>query len=233
MTLAKPVMTDDEKFFLDWPAWAARLLMLSAKLVRVKVLGYPDPPQGEPVIYAHWHCEDLSMLPHFTFIKANILISPSRDGAMLSRAVKVMGYHTCRGSSSREGAAGLRALKTSLAAGQNVIFAADGPKGPRAVAKAGAVYLAAKTGRPIYPVGSAASLAHVFKGTWSQTRLPLPGSKLAVVFGPPLFFPPEAIKWPIPEQSQALTRAIDEAVRAAREALEDWGHKSNKDGQGA
>ncbi|MDR2945188.1 MAG: DUF374 domain-containing protein, partial [Candidatus Adiutrix sp.] len=110
----------DEKFFLDWPAWAARLLMLGAKTVRTRIVGFP-PPEEEPVIFAHWHSDDLSMLPHFGFTKGNILVSQSRDGAMLSRAVRVMGYDACRGSSSRGGLAGILGLKRSLDKGQSVL----------------------------------------------------------------------------------------------------------------
>lgn len=217
-----PAAPDDERFFLDWPAWVARLLMLAAKTVRTRVIGYPYPPPGEPVIFAHWHSEDLSLLPHFGFSGSNILVSQSRDGAILSRAVRVMGYESCRGSSSRGGLGGILALKRSLEEGRSVVVAADGPRGPRAVAKPGAVYLAAKTGRPIYPVGTACNRRHIFKGTWSKTGLPLPGSKLAVVVNPPLRFPPEAARWPTHAQSRALSAAIEDAVQAARRELELW-----------
>ena len=223
---------DDERFCLDWPAWAARLLTLSAKTYRTRVIGHPDLAEAGPVIYAQWHCEDMSILPHFGFTRANILVSQSRDGAMLSRAVKVMGYDSCRGSSSRGGLGGLLALKRSLENGQSVVLAADGPRGPRGVAKAGPVYLAAKTGRPVYPAGTACSNRHVFQGTWSKTGLPLPGSKLAVVVNPPLFFPPEAARWPTHIQSRLMTAAIEDAVQAARRELERW-LKSEGNDQGA
>lgn len=213
---------EDERFCLDWPAWAARLLMFNSKLVRTRIIGHPDLAKDGPIICAHWHSEDLSMLPYYGFGNTNILVSQSRDGAILNRAVKVMGYTSCRGSSSRGGLGGLLALKRSLEQGQNVILAADGPRGPRGVAKAGAVYLAAKTGRPVYPAGSACSRRHVFTGTWSKTGVPLPGSKLVMVFNPPIFFPPEATRWPTHVQSRIMTAAIDDTVQAARRELDRW-----------
>lgn len=211
-----------ERFFLQWPVWAARFLKLSSRLVRVKVTGYPDLSQTGPVIFAHWHSEDLSLLPHFGHSRARILVSPSRDGGILSLAVAELGFDSCRGSSSRGGLGGLLELKKSLKAGQSVILAVDGPRGPRQVAKPGAVYLAAKTGRPIYPIGSACSRALIFKGSWNQTRLPLPGARLAVVFGPPLELPPEAAAWPALWQSRWLTAAICDNLRRAELWLEAW-----------
>ncbi len=211
-----------ERFFLDWPAWLARLLNLSSKLVRVRYIRFPDLIHGGPTIFVHWHCEDLSMLPHFGRYHPRILVSQSRDGAILSRAVSVLGFDTSRGSSSRGGAGGLLALKRSLKAGQNVIFAADGPRGPRHVAKPGPVYLAAKTGCPICVAGTASSFSYVARGTWSKTRLPLPGSKTVIAFSPSIYLPPEAARWPSHVQSRFLGAAISDAVREAEVELARW-----------
>ncbi|MDR1922057.1 MAG: lysophospholipid acyltransferase family protein [Candidatus Adiutrix sp.] len=223
---ADAAMAGDEPeepvFFMKWPRLAARFLMLSAKFVRTRIVGYPDLKKTGPVIFAHWHSEDLSMLPHFGHSRACILISPSRDGAALSQAASVMGYGVCRGSSSRGGLGALLVLKRNLEGGASVIFAADGPRGPRMVAKPGPIFLAAKTGCPIYPVGTAGSLEYVFKKSWNRTRFQLPGSKLAVVFGPPLFFSAEASRWPVMEQSRLLGAAIADAAREAELALEKW-----------
>lgn len=213
-----------ERFFLDWPAWVGRILALSAKLVRVRVFDFPASEALGATIYAHWHCEDLSMLPHFGFLNPRILVSQSRDGAILSRAVSVMGFATSRGSSSRGGAAGLLALKRSLEAGQSVVFAADGPRGPRNIAKPGPVYLAAKTGRPLVAAGTAVSFSHTFRA-WSRTRLPLPGAKLVIAFSPPRYLPPEAVRWPTHIQSRYLTSLICDTVRHAEAELDAWRHK--------
>lgn len=218
---------DEPKFLLNWPRWAARLLKLLSKLVKTRVSGYPDLATTGPVIFASWHSEDLSMLPHFGKTGADVLVSPSRDGSMLSQALGVLGFQAVRGSSSRGGAGGLLALKKSLEAGRSVVFAADGPKGPRQVAKPGPVYLAAKTGCPIYPTGTACTQSFIFKKSWSKTRIPLPGAHLVVVFGPPLHVPPEAVQWTNLQQSRFLTAAISDTQRAARLELDAW---SNKEG---
>ncbi|UQZ88295.1 hypothetical protein C4J81_03355 [Deltaproteobacteria bacterium Smac51] len=213
---------EDHRFVLNWPRWAARFLKLSSRLVKTRLVGYPDLLEVGPVIFAHWHSEDLSMLPHFGHSGANILVSASRDGSMLSQAVRVLGFQAARGSSSRGGMGGILALKKSLEAGQSVIFAADGPKGPRQVAKPGPIYLAAKTGCPIYPAGTACDKSYIFEKSWSKTRIPLPGAHLAMVFGEPLHIPPEGAKWNNREQSRIMTAAISDAVRAAQLELDQW-----------
>lgn len=212
----------NDRFFLNWPVWAARFLKLTALWVRPRIMGFPNLAETGPVILAHWHREDLAMLPHFGFTRARILVSGSRDGSILNLAVPVLGYSTCRGSSSRGALGGLLALKNSLEKGETIVVAADGPRGPRLVAKPGAVYLAAKTGAPIYPAGSALSCGYEFSKSWNKTRLPLPGAKLVMCFGEPLALPPEAARWPQHVQSRLLTTAISDTVRQAELELAAW-----------
>ncbi|MGL4209511.1 MAG: lysophospholipid acyltransferase family protein [Candidatus Adiutrix sp.] len=215
-------LAGDHKFFLNWPKLAGYMLKFLAKLIKVRIYGEPDVAKIGAAIFAHWHCEDLSMLPHFGYSKATILISPSADGSILSSAVSVMGYKTTRGSSSKGALGGLMALKKCLQNGQNVILAVDGPRGPRLVAKPGALYLAAKTGAPIYACASAGSREYVFKKSWNRTRLQLPFSKLVVVFSPPIIVPPEAKGWSVDQQSLFLGEAILAAGREAEIKLQNW-----------
>ncbi len=210
-------MTRPETFFLDWPAWAGRLMLLFSRTWRLRVINQPDPDEG--MVFVHWHGDDLVLTPTMRHMKTAILVSPSRDGAKLSRALTALGHQPCRGSSARGGAAGLLELKRALDEGRNPVFAADGPRGPRLVAKPGPGFLAAKTGRPLYPAGVAVSRAFVFKKSWNQTRLPLPGARVVVVFGPPLHFPPEAARWPAHHLSRLVGAALADTVLAAENEL--------------
>lgn len=212
----------EDSFFLDWPAWVGRLLKLMFLPVQVRTFNKPDLASQGSAIIAFWHGDDLCLLPTQPWLHANILVSHSRDGSMLSRTFRVLGHQACRGSSSKGGAGGLIALKKGLEQGVNAAFAADGPRGPRQVAKPGPVYLAAKTGRPIYPLAVAVNRAYVFKKSWNKTRLPLPFSKLAIAFGQPLLFPKEAARWPAYQQSRILTAAILDTERLAQEELRRW-----------
>jgi lysophospholipid acyltransferase (LPLAT)-like uncharacterized protein len=213
---------EEHKFALGWPRWAARLLRLSSKLVRTRVIGYPDLQETGPVIFAIWHSDDLAMLPLFGHDGAAILVSHSRDGSILSQAVPVLGFKAVRGSSSRGGLGGLLALKKNLERGRSVIFAADGPRGPRHVAKPGAAYLAAKSGCPIYPASTACDRGLVFKKSWNKTKVPLPGARLVVVFDHPIYIPQDGAKWSGQKHRRLVTAAISDAARAARLELDRW-----------
>ena len=211
---------DPEKFFLDWPAWAGRLIALFSRTWRLRIIDQPDPATAG--ILAHWHGDDLVLTTTLRHMNAAILVSQSRDGARLGRALAALGHQVCRGSSSKGGAEGLLALKKALADGRNAAFAADGPRGPRLVAKPGSGFLAAKTGRPINPIGVAVSRAYIFRNSWNQTYLPLPGARVVVAFGPALRLPPEAVRWPAHHLSRLVGAAIADASRAAEIELATW-----------
>ena len=203
------------KYPLNWPRWLGRILKLSGSLVRLKVINRPDFAAIKPVIFALWHQDDLGLLPHFGDSEAVILVSLSKDGEALGQAVETMGYRYTAGSSHKGALGGVLALKDALSSGKNIVLAADGPKGPRRVAKPGAAYLAAKTGAPILPVGLATNWALHFNRSWNRTRWPLPLAKAIIVFGDPMYLPPEAARWPIRRQSLIVGDAIEKACRQA------------------
>ncbi|MDR2826824.1 MAG: lysophospholipid acyltransferase family protein [Candidatus Adiutrix intracellularis] len=224
MSCGHSIFTDEAavKFLFDWPAWVARFLVLLSRSIRLCIVGEPDYTKVGPIILAHWHGDDLALLPIMRHIPAHIMVSKSRDGEYLSRAFKVLGYNVVRGSSSRGGAEALLIMKKLLDQGQIVTFAADGPRGPRLVAKPGPAFLSAKTACPIYPIGVAIERCYNFKATWNKTRLPLPRTREVIAFGPPLLLPPEATTWPTHRKCRLVSTAIADAVRRAETELERW-----------
>jgi len=114
-----------------------------------------------PLIYAVWHGRIL-MVPWLNVQLrrthgarlARVLASRSRDGEMVARWVQRFGLAVVRGSSSRGGAAALRALAAAVQAGEDVAVVPDGPRGPAERLQPGVVALAALTGAPIVPFGS-------------------------------------------------------------------------------
>jgi lysophospholipid acyltransferase (LPLAT)-like uncharacterized protein len=105
--------------------------------------GYAVPG---PTVYAFWHRSLLACAHRFRNLKIAILISPSFDGELIARTVKLLGFVPVRGSSSRGGAVGLRNMQAAYVAGQRCAFTADGPRGPKFVAKPGAAQLANSVG---------------------------------------------------------------------------------------
>jgi lysophospholipid acyltransferase (LPLAT)-like uncharacterized protein len=76
--------------------------------------GHADQP-GEASLWCFWH---RCLLPAACFFRGRprtiLLISASFDGELIARTIERMGYETVRGSSSRAGTGGLRALARAV-----------------------------------------------------------------------------------------------------------------------
>jgi len=95
-----------------------------------------------PGIYAFWHRCLLACVWRFRNLGIAILISRSFDGELIARTVERLGFIAIRGSSSRDGATGLRGLHRAWLDGHYCAITADGPRGPAMVAKPGVVQVA-------------------------------------------------------------------------------------------
>ena len=138
---------------------------------------------GKNLIYACFHQDDLNCLPYFANRGICILISKSKDGQILASAVEHMGYKTVRGSSHRGGVAGLLALIKSVAEGNSITIAVDGPKGPIYKVKEGITAVSDKTKIPIIPVRAFPQHKYVFEKSWNKATLPIPFTKIVLVVG--------------------------------------------------
>jgi hypothetical protein len=128
---------------------------------------------GQPVIIAFWHDQQLMMPLFYQGPRASALISRHRDGELIARIAARFGFEAVRGSTTRGGAAALRRLIELGRTGRDLIVTPDGPKGPRHVAKQGAVIVAQATGLPIMPVALAYSKKNSFRaGIGFNSRFP-------------------------------------------------------------
>ena len=119
-------------------------------------------------------------------LEAGFLISPSIDGTAPAMLVEKVGGVVIRGSSTHTGARALRDYYETIVRQQvSPAITPDGPKGPLHEFKPGAIVLAQITGKPILPIAVAASRCHRFR-TWDAFELPLPFSRIAVVYGEPV-----------------------------------------------
>jgi lysophospholipid acyltransferase (LPLAT)-like uncharacterized protein len=104
--------------------------------------------------------------------------------------------------------AGLRQMARALSEGWSVGIALDGPHGPRRVLRPGALWLARLSGKPLVVMGYAAKPA--FRAPrWDRHLVPLPGARIAVVYGDPLIIGKRT------EIDDTLTQQISNAVDAA------------------
>src|SRR5215510_12732359 len=86
-----------------------------------------------------WHKNFLFALDFFRRRKIVVMVSQSKDGELVARALHRLGYRTVRGSSSTGGAEALQGLTRMLRDGWAAAVIADGPRGPARVSKLGPV----------------------------------------------------------------------------------------------
>jgi lysophospholipid acyltransferase (LPLAT)-like uncharacterized protein len=110
-----------------------------------------------------------------------------------------------------------------MRAGCPTAFTSDGPKGPRYVAKMGAVLLAKKTGNPILPFTISPRRFWSVSKSWDQSQIPHPFTRALVVIASPIYVGPDADDQALESKRVELQRALDrinergDAWRKARE----------------
>jgi lysophospholipid acyltransferase (LPLAT)-like uncharacterized protein len=172
--------------------------------------------EGRHFVLAFWHRHLLLMRYAYRGPKMSVLVSRSRDGELISRVMRRLGISSSRGSTSRGGAAGLRDLLRRAREGWDLAVTPDGPRGPLREVQPGVILAAAASGLPVIPVAIAASRRREL-GSWDRMLLPLPGSRVHVVYGEPLEVPRDAraSEW-APRLKAAIDAAESEAERLAR-----------------
>jgi lysophospholipid acyltransferase (LPLAT)-like uncharacterized protein len=177
-----------EKTVTKLLGWCVGMLVRMWALTwRVRVLLGPgvalDAPRG--LVFAFFHGQQMALV-RARRRSVSTLVSWSEDGELQTGAMSALGVRVVRGSSSRGGAAGLRALIRGLSEGHDVAFAVDGPRGPRGRSKPGAALAARRSGAALVPVASSASHRIVLASAWDRFEIPLPFARVVVVAGAPI-----------------------------------------------
>lgn len=178
----------------------------------------PDPRGRENAIYVLWHQRLLCFAYTHARFRGRLLVSRSRDGEILARVAAGLGFSPIRGSSRRGGSAALRALLAEARSGYDFGITPDGPRGPRQVFKAGAVYLASRTGLPIVPITVAYRRCWHLR-SWDQLQIPWPFTRGVIHLGAPLWLPAalddselEAWRLRLQETLRRHTQITDEQI---------------------
>lgn len=191
------------------------LIYLYMRLVYATVrLVTPPPPKEFPrSVLVHWHHQLAYCICAHRGRRVAALVSRSSDGEFINGALRLLGYETVRGSSSKGAARALILLLRKAEEGFSLAMTPDGPKGPARKAQPGALYLAQKTGLPVLPISCATAWRIVFN-SWDKFNFPLPFSRAAIVYGEPLRVEPGAdLEAAARELEIRLDRACAEAER--------------------
>jgi lysophospholipid acyltransferase (LPLAT)-like uncharacterized protein len=170
--------------------------------------------RGENAIGAFWHGRLLMTPLVYGGRGLKILISRHRDGELISRTVRHFGLETVRGSSTRGGIAGIKALARALQEGYDVAIAPDGPRGPRCKVQPGVIQLAKLSGRPIFPFTFSASPRKVLP-TWDHFIIPLPCSRGVFVWGEPIWVNQADGEEAMEQKALLLERRLQEITELA------------------
>ena len=178
---------------------------------------------GAPTIVAFWH-RRLPLMPMLWLLvrrrpqyrprRVHVLVSSHADGQFIGHVIRRFQMEIVTGSSSRGGAAGLRAMMRLLQGGDLVAITPDGPRGPPGDAAPGVAQLAGLAGVPVLPC-AAQTTRHWALGTWDSMLVPKPFGRGIVVCGPPIEVSRKG--WPdaVPVIGVALTAAAELADRLA------------------
>lgn len=143
-----------------------------------------------PVVISFWHDRSfflgyfLHQFVHLQGLDITVLSSLSRDGELVARLARSWKLRLVRGSASRGGQAALRGLHRAIVQhGSSPLTIPDGPRGPRHVAKAGAVILSQLSRAPILPLSYAAHRVWRLR-SWDRLLVPRPFTRVVLAVGP-------------------------------------------------
>lgn len=180
--------------------WHSRILLL---------------PSGWTKYLKHWRRHTPEGVP-----RGAMLISHSKDGGFVAKAIRWLGLRPVRGSSAnrrkRKDKGGLQAIREAsemLRQGGAICMTPDGPRGPRQRASMGAILLARRTGAPILIYGLAAAPAKRLK-TWDRFIIPFPFTNGAIVFG-------GAMPVPKDSDSETMRQELENRLNAANTRAEE------------
>lgn len=172
-------------------------------------------PESGPFIFAIWHNRSSvapAMFQDFLERRGErrtlaVMVSLSRDGAIMTRVLEHFGLQVVRGSSSRRGGQALLELVTLAERGCDLAISPDGPRGPCYVVQPGTIKLAQITGLPIVPVSYRLGWKIRLK-SWDRHMIPLPLSTVDVRCGELLRVPRDASDAQLEELRLELQRRM-------------------------
>ena len=137
-----------------------------------------------------WHEEVFGAYKYFADSGALAMISPSRDGRLAGMLAQAMNIDVVAASSNKQPLAGMRALLRLAPKYRFVLFAADGPRGPRQQLNPGGIWLARRLQVPIMTVRF--GLNGVRLGSWDKMIIPYPFSAVKLQTAEPELVRPDA-----------------------------------------
>ncbi len=170
-----------------------------------------------PVIYLVWH--EYVLLPFYlrSQTRLGILASRHRDAEWLSQMAAMDGFQVFRGSSGRGGVGALKAI-VKQPDFPGFVLTPDGPRGPRRVMAAGAVFLASKLQAPLILIGIGYDNPWRNRRAWDKFAIPKPGSRARAILSPRMNIPADLTR----EELDSYRVSAERTLNILTDAAEQW-----------
>jgi lysophospholipid acyltransferase (LPLAT)-like uncharacterized protein len=200
--------------------WLIGLVVLVWRIsCRYRVQNDPRPAlraAGRPYVYALLHAHQVAAVFCNDEERMAAMVSRSNDGELLVPSLHLRRVRPVRGSSRKAGRdkGGSEALEGMISLsrqGVPVLFAVDGPRGPRNQVQRGVAALALRTGAVVLPTVVIPTRRHILARTWDRLQVPLPGATVALIFGAPI---DPATLATAPDDAEVLRSTIEASLTA-------------------
>lgn len=209
----------------------AAYMVLVKYTTRWEVIGQSniDPiiKAGTGAIVLTWHSRFmmLNSIQQGQPQKPHVLISQSRDGALIAYTAECLGLGTIRGSSRKVGSkkykGGSKAFMNMIAVLEGndvVVITPDGPRGPRQRVGDGPARLSKLTGCPIITCTFSVTNRKQFK-SWDRFVLPFPFGRGQIIWGQPCYVEPDAAQHDLESIRQAVETEMNTFLAQADRAM--------------
>ena len=152
---------------------------------------YDEALAHERVLFTLWHESLLSWMIYICSLDgkkmSTIIPEGPRTESMetLAHAHGLRTFRTKPDDSPLKNAVAINMLVKDILSGRNSFIIPDGPSGPKYICKPGVAYIAIKADAIILPL-TIKSYPSIGLNNWDRARIPLPFSRIEVVFGKPI-----------------------------------------------
>lgn len=203
------------------------LMRLVHKTWRVHIEGraYLDQyyENGKPCLIGFWHGKYVPVFPVLEGYEACVITSLSTRGSILGEICRSFGYQNAQIPDEPKLDA-FKQLLHDLKGVQVCGTALDGPLGPYHQTKPGLIRLSGMLGLDIVPV-TVYNRSHLtaFK-RWDKLEMPLPFSRLCLIFGEPIPIPSHPKRSELQTLSAHINQELDELQKRAETILRRTEH---------
>ncbi len=142
-----------------------------------------DLNNAKKTIFAFWH-NRLAIAPYVFRNHKNMsaLVSPHKDGKIISNILYVLGHKVIEGSTNRNPFGAIRSIMADLHDGRNIAITPDGPRGPKYKINSNIIGIARRSGASVVPISL--DVTHYFSfSSWDSFIFPLPFGKGIISIG--------------------------------------------------